>query len=1785
MAGTAFGQSTAANGRWIFAQPAVEMATVEVEAATSGSVARAKAASAPHTWRFDRRRVASLTEAVTATERALNADVAATAAVSLDIVATREGSNGYVHHRYRELGPGGHPVLGGGLVIHQRPDRSLRREVLSATGTVFAAERFDEDATSSLNVAAARRIAEEASGGNGGFRASDALDATALYWAPADLDFDAGTFRLCYRVDVYALSPARREYVFVDASTGAIIGRYPRLHSAAGPLSGGHDHGSHTASSCTDAGTEVAGTEAAGTEAAGTAETMYSGTRAITTERTSAGAYRLYQEDARDLVIHTLDARNYVLDVSTAQDVVDADNDWTGDGIAAKQPARDVFWASSAYADFMREHFGWNSMDDAGHALVGYVHVGTEYGNAFWDGEASYYGDGEPFSKIATPLVTVDVVGHEFSHGFVEFTAGLIYQYESGALNESFADIFGQGLRAETHPDRADDYSIGADVDPDAVGFRSMSEPNLHEHPDTYDGNYYYIGDFDNGGVHTNSGIQNYWYYLLVEGGSGVNDRGDAYEVSAISREDALSLAHATVANYLTASSDYADAAAASVLAARELFGDCDARTRSVAAAWRAVGLAVDGVDGLALNASETQVCTPGTPTVLTAANQTDGVVTWDLGDGSVASGDTVVHTYPEGRYEVSATAVGCGGDTIAARLASPVTVDPNALACFAYDLPRDGSTDSVSTCGGVISDGSGTDSYDNDWEGSLIVRHPAGTGGYTITVEEFDTEPGFDYVTVSSLENDGTRAQIGIYSGRTLAAGDTIAVLAPGFVVEFNSDGSVTGPGFSFAFEAIGGDATAVAGFEASPSPGVLVPVTFARAAAAVGAVSYDLGDGGYVENAPDTLAYAYAAPGTYTVTQYATTCTSSDTATVAITVSPGSSVCAAVDTTYLTLERNAAATFEVELENCGPRELQLASGRSTLQPRQRSFKPYTDSFGSYTSHAFYPLDVTEEELSDVELVIRYSGDFDEADEYLWVYSDFGEVSFADDGNPENGALIERRIVIPRSYYSSLIEYGLDVECANTYAVGAGEGGSDAHEVILQYKIGVAVTEVAFSQSPPLPAGATTTATVTVSAAGLAAGVYTYDESIQTNDTSLVGGALALPVVLTVPSSAVGRFSPDTLDLGSLYEGFERDAGVRLYNDGEDPLRVDSVHSNGTLITWTSFENATIVPPGSNQFHYLTIRPETIGRAIRDTLSLFYGAGQVVRLPIRADVEGAPLLRLGASTQTDSAVDTVYLTGGNYADSVYLHNEGSSSLLATVSLSDYDLRAITMAPSGEVAVAPGDSLLLRVSAPASALDGFQSFDFEVYAYTNSPPYLSDRHSFYVPAIVRAPSPTITTPPTSCGARVTFEAREASASVTYAWAFGDGAVASTERPTHVYSADGTYEVVVETCNELGCASDTLSLAVQTGCSSIVMDDFDSSATGCRMRIYDAGGPDDEIRGSSTRSLAVNSGTGAPLLLTIREFEVSTWSSLKVYDGNSDSAPLLADWSGQEAAGTTIQSGVNGLFLVYESTTYYGGEGYVLDVECVGGERLVIGGAPQADCPAVYEFGAYAPKADTWRWSFGDGRGTLSQNPTHVYTSPGRYPVIVYASGEDGWADTTAMLAVVGAGGEVISIEMIGDATVASPKTFAVSGAPASAVVRWTSSEGHDLTGALVQMTFENAGVHYVDAHANPVGGCRARATRNFTLEGASAIGATRAETSLELYPNPATAATSVRLRGWDGSERANLMITDALGRVVRRITLTSARTEVSVSELPAGAYTVAVRLADGTHVTRVLIVE
>ena len=208
-------------------------------------------------------------------------------------------------------------------------------------------------------------------------------------------------------------------------------------------------------------------------------------------------------------------------------------------------------YAGASY-DYFKDNFGRDSLDGAGMPLVSTVRYcstsgACPYPNAFWDGSQMTYGQGFAAAD--------DVVGHELTHGVTEFTAGLFYYYQSGAINESLSDVFGELI--DLTDGRGNDsagvrWQIGEDLA--GGGFRNMANPSTYSDPDSMASVNYYSGAADQGGVHSNSGVNNKAASLMVDGGS-----LNGVTVSALGINKVGHLYYEALTGLMTSASDYQD--------------------------------------------------------------------------------------------------------------------------------------------------------------------------------------------------------------------------------------------------------------------------------------------------------------------------------------------------------------------------------------------------------------------------------------------------------------------------------------------------------------------------------------------------------------------------------------------------------------------------------------------------------------------------------------------------------------------------------------------------------------------------------------------------------------------------------------------------------------------------------------------------------------------------------------------------------------------------------------------------------------------------------------------------------------------------------------------------------------------------------------------------------------------------------------------------------------------------------------------------------------------------
>jgi Zn-dependent metalloprotease len=279
-------------------------------------------------------------------------------------------------------------------------------------------------------------------------------------------------------------------------------------------------------------------------------------------------------------------------DLATAVTVRSEDGPESSDGTVNR-----AFDGFGKTREFYSDIFDRNSIDDRGLRLEGYVHRGIRYNNAFWDGSEMVFGDGDG-RTFADFTKSVDVIAHELTHGVTQYTAGLAYHDQSGALNESISDVFGSLVKQWSLNQSAEeaDWLIGAEVFAPGVqgeALRSMKAPGTayddptlgkDPQPDNMT-NYQHLPNTeegDNGGVHINSGIPNKAFYETA-----IRIGGYAWEAPGHIWYESLKAS--------SADTEFQDFADTTYFKAGALFGMGSTEQQAVQAAWREVGIRITG--------------------------------------------------------------------------------------------------------------------------------------------------------------------------------------------------------------------------------------------------------------------------------------------------------------------------------------------------------------------------------------------------------------------------------------------------------------------------------------------------------------------------------------------------------------------------------------------------------------------------------------------------------------------------------------------------------------------------------------------------------------------------------------------------------------------------------------------------------------------------------------------------------------------------------------------------------------------------------------------------------------------------------------------------------------------------------------------------------------------------------------------------------------------------------------------------------------------------------------
>ncbi|WP_181412227.1 M4 family metallopeptidase [Streptomyces griseorubiginosus] len=463
-----------------------------------------------------------------------------------DVVKDNDGT---LHTRY-ERTYDGVPVLGGDLVVHT-PPASLAAGTVSTTFNNNRRTVSVRSTTATFSKAAARtkalRTAEALKAEN-----PAAQSARKVIWA------GSGTPKLAWETVVSGFqddgTPSKL-HVITDATTGAELSRYEGVET-------------------------------------GTGNSQYSGTVPLSTTL-SGSTYQLYDTTRGGHKTYSLNNGTS----GTGTLMTDADDTWgTGSGSNTQTAGVDAHYGAQETWDFYKNTFGRSGIKNDGVAAYSRVHYSSSYVNAFWDDDCfcMTYGDGSGGTHALTSL---DVAGHEMSHGVTSNTAGLNYTGESGGLNEATSDIFGTGVEfyANNSTD-VGDYLIGEkiDINGDGTPLRYMDKPS--KDGSSADSWYSGVGNLD---VHYSSGPANHMFYLLSEGSGTKTINGvtytsttsDGVAVAGIGRAAALQIWYKALTTYMTSSTNYAGARTAALNAAAALYGTSSTQYAGVGNAFAGINV------------------------------------------------------------------------------------------------------------------------------------------------------------------------------------------------------------------------------------------------------------------------------------------------------------------------------------------------------------------------------------------------------------------------------------------------------------------------------------------------------------------------------------------------------------------------------------------------------------------------------------------------------------------------------------------------------------------------------------------------------------------------------------------------------------------------------------------------------------------------------------------------------------------------------------------------------------------------------------------------------------------------------------------------------------------------------------------------------------------------------------------------------------------------------------------------------------------------------------------
>lgn len=1301
-------------------------------------------------------------------------------------------------------------------------------------------------------------------------------------------------------------------------------------------------------------------------------------------------------------------------------------------------------------------------------------------------------------------------------------------------------------------------WRIGTEITSSGEGIRSFMDPSIFGDPDTYGG-----GNWDVfAGVHTNSSVQNHWFYLLATGEQGNNEFGEAYDIEALGRDTAFAIAYRNLTVYLTESSDYEDAAFYSLLAAQDLYGSCSNAYLATNEAWRAVGLGqVFPAEFSALFSAPQSHCE--VPAVVTFSNFSSpfSSVSWDFGDGATSTESSPTHTYiSSGSFNVSLAIEGCDGERDTLLLEDYIIIDPENPVCDTTVMVSS-QTIVLNSCEGVITDPGGADGMHGDNQSAFVLINPPSGGSVILDFSEFSLENTYDFLYL--YDGDSRDAPlIGAYSG-TFLLGQTIESTGSSIFLHFESDGSIVRDGFVCSFRSSGGNIPAQAAFSVSNNtPAYNEPVTFSTTFATSGTVDfYDFGDGTSAFGA-NQATHQYQNAGTYTVTQYVSTCIDRDTITGIITVSEPGTITVNPDSICVTMLSNDSLEQLVTITNAGPGPLYYSASLDNDDYDFFSEKPFLNQ--NFTTHDLtFPSDA---EVINISFTLNgnFDGVFEGVD--IFLNNRFYRSLGYDEESAPNGTDITQSFVLTGNDLAVYTANGsVSITIENDFRVANTNAGQSIHRVSLSYP-GSELVNLEGTRAGTVANGDSAVLPVMLRSTGLLGGTYTSLLLLETGDPDRP--VIEIPVKVLVIGQPELMATPTDITFGETYIGFPNSAEVTLTNPGTDDLLISAISLSDEVNYSLSVGNQEmVIPPGQSEQFTVMHDP-------------FSAASHPAQLTISSNVpdEVVNITGLGiAPANVNFSPDTICFlieNGAEVTQQFFFSNTGTGVLTWRISSPGGTPVPFTFS-SGSGTTAPEQAETVDVTIDGNSL-AVGTFYYDMPFLSNIP----ERESINVPikVIVRTAPVAIISPlqDSYCDNDVQFTDGSTASPTSWVWDFGDGSSSADQSPAHRYTASGAYTVTLEVCNDLGCTSTESSVLITLGadfCTEIIMEDNQTqSVSSCTGTIYDDGGPEGSYSDGINSTLTINPVGAESIELEVISFLTENCCDfLNVYQGDPEDNVLIGNYRGSDLTpGSIISVPGEKTTIQFVTDGSVVRSGFEILWRCVRSEPIPsFTMIASEDCSNRIQFNNTSTNTTSHLWNFGDGTTSTEVNPVHDFGNLGAFDVTLMASNESFRDSLTQTVAV---GGLPFDLELDFPETVMIDEVVdfgTVSNVELSSH-RWSLGIGSPISLASPQFVYTEAGTYTISLQVLGPDGCGMTKSRNLRVDFRTDVRQSSAGINYKLYPNPTNglAALEVDLPG--GPAPTNLRLVDALGRTVLEQPVLADNTTIDTRGLAAGVYWVQV---------------